>query len=300
MRFHIIFEIDPPAQFGLPQSGKTVIPGRAGSVFGPAFHLPTMTQIGHGTLSEYRLPEDKLKACLDDGTLRCELEDNIAQIKLEADSASEAHRQASAWMDRFLQHLAVSRRVMFSHRTLLIEDDAGSNHPIPRFREFMSVTAYNLGTMKESILEAVAHSDLEDRRLNRALEYYELALLIFGRRQLVADILSRHSTNIISSAFLNLWKAVTTVVGDPSRRADRHQRRYRMLGFDESLKPKLDRLKELRDGYDVAHYSLDPSSVKEVELAFGEALVIVSEVLNEYRAFLKKREAVREGAAPPS
>jgi hypothetical protein len=59
-----------------------------------------------------------------------------------------------------------------------------------------------------------------------------------------------------------------------------------MIGLDSTYKPKIDRLKELRDDYDVAHYSLSDDSLKEVEKSYGEAVNIASDILQQYREYL--------------
>lgn len=54
-------------------------------------------------------------------------------------------------------------------------------------------------------------------------------------------------------------------------------------------------LHKIRDGYDVAHYDLDPKLVEQAESQYGRAVAIVKEVLSEYRRYAGHSD--REGAA---
>ena len=50
-------------------------------------------------------------------------------------------------------------------------------------------------------------------------------------------------------------------------------------------------LKELRDNYDVAHYSLNPNSLKEVEKNYGIAVKIAITIIKKYRDFLNSKKS---------
>lgn len=84
---------------------------------------------------------------------------------------------------------------------------------------------------------------------------------------------------VVSAAFLNLWKAITTIVGDPSSDPD-HQSRYKKFGLSfEFYREKIRRVQELRDDNDVAHHSLDLSRLDTIEREFGEATNVALEVI---------------------
>jgi hypothetical protein len=95
---------------------------------------------------------------------------------------------------------------------------------------------------------------------------------------------------LVSSAFLNAWKAVTTILGDPSADRD-HQRRHRDIGFGKDFSyDKVKRLTDLRNDYDVAHYSLRTDALEEVKAHYGEAIRIASEVIDQYRQHVAGRD----------
>jgi hypothetical protein len=91
---------------------------------------------------------------------------------------------------------------------------------------------------------------------------------------------------LIASVFLNLWKAISVIVGDPNEDSD-YQRRYKKLNLDYGFfKTKIEKIRYLRNTCDVAHYSLTEESLKEIEVNFGEADSTVTEVLRRYREYL--------------
>lgn len=97
--------------------------------------------------------------------------------------------------------------------------------------------------------------------------------------------------SLISAVFLNLWKAVSTIVGDPSHDRD-YQKRYKKFGFDyQFFTSKIQLLNKLRNSYDVAHYSLDENLLKEVDANVGEAQNIAAEVLRKYREHIRNKSA---------
>lgn len=116
------------------------------------------------------------------------------------------------------------------------------------------------------------------------------AHLLFSRRGFLTNPFFRQHSMLISTAFLNLWKAISTIVGDPSVDRD-YQSRYKRLGFDyEFFTQKIEKVRDLRNHYDVAHYSLDPAHLETVEKSFGEAAQIANEVIRRYRTDKKDKE----------
>ena len=149
-----------------------------------------------------------------------------------------------------------------------------------------SVTSYNLLALESALEQAASSVAFEDLRLTLAIDYYQQALLLFGSRRLISDPLFRQHSMLISAAFLNLWKAISSIVGDPSIDND-YQSRYRNLGFDyEFFQEHIEKVRELRNDFDIAHYSLEIEDLKAVEEQFGEASQIAQEVLKRYRESL--------------
>jgi hypothetical protein len=150
-------------------------------------------------------------------------------------------------------------------------------------------TRYNLDQVADALNSAATVAALADPTLDRALHYFEHALFFNARRRELAPPPSRHHRMIISAVFLSLWKAVTTIVGDPSRDAD-YQKRYRQFGLDRTFfETKIERLRTLRNDYDVAHYTPTDEQSKEIEAIYGEAVSIAAEVIRHYRDYLTQQ-----------
>jgi len=151
-----------------------------------------------------------------------------------------------------------------------------------------SVTVYNVDGLSKDISDISDYLTLEDDRLSRAMDYFGQATLIFQSRPILTGAFSRQFSLLISSAFLNLWKAMSAIVGDPSTDKD-YQKRYRSFGFDKQFfEEKIEKVRGMRNEYDVAHYSLEVEDVEQIEANFGEAQKITLEIIRQYRQNLKE------------
>jgi hypothetical protein len=283
MKFRLTFQIEPAAPFGLPQAGVIVLHASVGAEYvGDTYYTPTMTKAGHGTLPKYRPDEDALNEQIEIGGLSGQIRDNYVTLSVEANDRSAAIEQANKALDAFLQHLAVSMRLPFSARFLFGEAEDGQAFAAPPGFS-LSVTHYNLEQLKTAVRDAERYASLQDQQLLRALQYFEHASWLFARRNQIADPGSRHFDFLIAAVFLNLWKAASSIVGDPTMDRD-YQRRYRELGFDHTFfQDRIEKLRALRNEFDVAHYHLSSQRLSELEEKYGEATATVTEIIGRHR-----------------
>jgi hypothetical protein len=287
--YRIIFELSPEGVFGVPQEGTTVVPAELQETYSDTF-TNTALKIGHGTLSQYRSPENALRMNLDLGSCTATIEDNYITVSTEADDQSTAYRRAIPPLESLLAHLAVDLRHTFSYRPVEMRDADGAPYRVP-LTTYFQVTKYKLDQVADALTVAATVAALADPTLDRALHYFEHALFLYARRRELAPPLSRHHRTIISAVFLNLWKAVTTIVGDPTRDAD-FQKRYRQFGMDRTFfLTKIERLRKFRNDYDVAHYAPTAAPSAEIEAVYGEAVSIDAEVIRHYRDHLTPQGA---------
>jgi hypothetical protein len=227
---------------------------------------------------------------LDLGSCTASVEDNFITVVVEADDHSTAYRQVIPPLESLLAHLAVDLRYTFSNRPIEMRDEADRPYRVPVRMDLLQLTRYNLTQVADALTSAASVAALADPTLDRALHYFEHALFLFARRRELAPPMTRHHGMIISAVFLNLWKAVTTIVGDPSRDAD-YQKRYRRFGMDRTFfETKIERLRTLRNDYDVAHYAPTPEPSAEIEATYGEAASIAAEVIRFYRDHLIRQD----------
>ena len=210
-------------------------------------------------------------------------------LAIEVQNCSEAYDKACSIVDIFLQHLSVRQGLLFRARTLRIEGPQGT-HAVPVHVPFGSLRVYDLTKLANDFKDVESSWSYSDDRLARALEYFEHALFLFEVANGLQASSGRHYALCISESFLNLWKCVTSIVGDPSKRKDAYRRRWDQLGLDERQKEAIARITRLRNDYDVAHYSLSPDRVRLVQEEFGKAASMVRGVMRQYTEHLRKNE----------
>ncbi len=291
MKFQFTFAISPSGVFGVPEEGRTVLP--AGTEYiGDAIDTVTWTRAGYGSLPEYRRADEAIALPLSLGNVQGQIQDNFMSLQVEVNSYTEAYSTVTQTLEKLLQHLSVSQSRQFTYQPLTIISEDGKVYPIPTSFTIASVTHYHLEQLKRDIQEAETFCTLQDTRLERALQYFDHALFLYELRTQVVDVFSRHYQKLIAAVFLNLWKAVSTIVGDPNTDKKDYQRRYKKFGFDYAFfTSKIELLRNMRNNYDVAHYSLDDNLLSAVEANFGAAQNITVEVLRRYREYIRNKSA---------
>jgi hypothetical protein len=287
MEFTIIFELSPAGIFGVPEEGVTVVPAGPREIQSDVY-TNTGAKVGHGMLPIYRSADQALAESFTINGSQVGIEDNFLTIQVEAASPLEAFQAATSRVESLLAHLAVEVRRVCSFRPVYFVDAEGTPRPVPMWTTFGTVTTYNLDQLGQNVRNASLFASLADPQLDRALHYFEHALLLYeGRGQLVRPS-SSHFRSLIAAVFLNLWKAVSIIVGEPGRDGD-YQRRYRQFGIsNEYFKTEIEWLRSLRNDYDVAHYHLSDATIKQTEAMFARGVKVASEVIQHYRRDLVK------------
>jgi hypothetical protein len=145
----------------------------------------------------------------------------------------------------------------------------------------MSLTWYNIEELKGRIERSYPRAAIEDQRLDRALLYYEHARLLYNLRG-YADPFSAHHGMMLASAFLNLWKALSAIVGEPGTDKD-YQRRYRAFGLpDDFWTQRVEPLYRIRCDEDVAHYSLKSLYANQLGKSFVDAASVCRDAVTAY------------------
>ena len=288
MKFIAGVEIQPSGPFGVPQKGTIVVPGAPGgttNMTSAPIHTGSMTQVGHGTLSRFRDEAKAIQKNLSIMDLTCRLHDNFLNISLDASRGGEAYDKIVEALDRFMKHLTLTTGELFSYKILFIEGENRVQYNLPRKFE-IAVTMYDLDHLSNNIETAEKMSALSDPILDKALQYYEHSMFLYDRRAKITGILSGHFRYMISEIFLNMWKAATTVVGDPTVDKD-YQSRYRKLGIDKDFfEKKIEVAHKVRNDYDVAHYRLDLDRLGEIEGNFSIVKEVAERVIRDYREYL--------------
>lgn len=287
MKFDITFAIHPSSPFGVPQENVTVLKGKNGlQIYGDTYHSATMIKVGYGSLPDYRNDNEAIDLHFSLGIIEVELKDNFIFTKVDCDNSHEAYEFTILEINKFIQNLSLNNGLHFSCQPLIIESEDGQIFPIPQYSSMGNVCVFNLEEFKNQIIDAIRYQGIQDTRLEHALAYLGHARYLFAIRMQIASPLSDHFSMLISSIYLNIWKALSSIVGDPNVDKD-YQSKYKLYGFSEEyFKDRIEKIRKLRNNYDVAHYTLDDERITNIEKNFGEADQIVSEVIKRYREYL--------------
>lgn len=294
MTYEFAFRVIPEALFGVPEEGKTVLPATPGrQAVGPAIRTSAFTTFGHGTLSEYRKDSEALRFDLADSGLTLRVDDNYWILSAEAGELGEAYRAIKPVLDRLLHSLSVAFATPFRYEPKFVDASDNTTHRWPEPVEVVMIqtTFYNLAETRERIEQSFASCMHGDERLDRAYNYFESAILM--REQALMLKTDKTASGMVwALAFLQLWKAITTILGDPSSSADRdYQSRFRTFGLpDDFWAREVDPLYRIRNQEDVAHYRLEPGTAVA---SFGNAVLVARRVVQAYAEYLR-------GQAPPA
>ena len=292
VKFTIVFEIEPSTPFGLSMTNWPVLRAREGETLGDTNKLSDLSRIDYGSRSEDRLDEEALHLIFQIKGIEFLFKDNFVHIATEAPDMYKAHEIAIREFDIFLGNLSSIYQRFFSFRPVSIESEDGEYFELPTPIN-TKATIYDLEHLSNSIQEAIKYQNISDEKLLRSLQYFRLAMFELEERKRVIPIITTFERKgvrdwFISSIFLNLWKALSTIVGDPSQDKD-HQRRYESLGFDyDFYLRKIKKAHGLRNNYDVAHYSLDEEKITQIDANISEVLETVISVISRYRDYLLK------------
>lgn len=288
--YRIQFQILPAAPFGLPDGDKVVLPAGPRSIAGPVIDTRTGVIANHGTLPVYRTEEQALALDHSVGQVRLEIRDNFGSLWIASDSLEFASRDGRAVVERLCRSLSTIYGLRFSAELQFIEDADGvprrwSN---PQFIQLGSFVTFNLEELSTNIRKALGWAELADSTVQKALLYAEHACLL-NEYAASDESFSVHAAFSRSLAFLQLFKALTTILGDPSSDRD-HQSRFRTFGlpadfWERRVKP----LYKIRNDSDVAHYSIDAPDPLGFATTFGHAVVVLREALDAHVSHISVR-----------
>lgn len=286
MQFILRAKLFPSAIFGLPDGDKIVIPVGADdktTLTSPVLDARTGKIVGYGTLSEFRKPIDAVNARKSAEKVSVELRDNFVSIKFDSLGAQEALDHATELLDRFCQCISVQAGQRVSAFLESFEDGDGNPQPayarktVPLF----SATTYNLKQLQGQLGVAFEWATVSDERAAKALFYFEHAQLLeeFSK---TLPLHSPHAAFSMATAFLQMFKGLVTIVGEPGVDSD-HQRRAKQLGLGGDFwGSRVQPLCKIRNDNDVAHYSLEKPDLMDAHRQFSAAARVFRDAFAAY------------------
>lgn len=294
-RYELHFVVSPTAPFGLPSGDHVVRPAGPQSIAGPAIHLRSRKVASHGTLPLYRADEDALAIALESAVGHVSVRDNFATVVIDAGNAEVAYQRGTGLVERLCQSLSVLSGLRFSAEFQFCEDDLGN---VTTRDERVSIpvgtfTVYNLIDLAERFGAAFDWAIKADDRVGKALLYVEHAFIL-------TEIAQSRATNARNAAFsrglafLQLFKALSLIVGEPGTDSD-YQRRCRALGLPHDFwLARVKPLYDVRNDDDVAHYHIAPPDLGAFRDHFASALEVLREALDAYARHLPAMDRDRD------
>jgi hypothetical protein len=300
MRFDVCSEIYPSGLFGIPQKSMIVLPVNYEYKYEfMELVSGTVVQVGLGTVSKYREWHETLRLGLSLNGINAKLNDNRLLLTLEAETPQEAEKRCHELMDWLMLNLMLSNesKYRYHYKLLSIHSDTGMEATLPlkppmwgNYHMF-----YNLDELRERFLGTIYYSHIVDTRLFKAFKYYDHGIEIVDSLPNPAQIsdFELFNAQLLSvSSFLNFWKAITTILGDPNPKSDgklAYESRYKEFGIPESFfNSRIERLRSLRNEEAVAHYEVGSEGMMNVSDNLAEAQEVARVVLTNYREYLRR------------
>lgn len=290
-QFEFLYWLSPEGPFGIPEPGITVLPGGRQNYVGDAFDTYTGRKVSHGMQSVARWPEDKVQLEFEINDGKIQLDDNYLHITVVAESHEAASAHASVIFKRFLAAFCFHNSQFFQARLVQATRDGTL---LPEMMWLAKVTIYSLDRIRNSASAAAQWSrqSLRDRRLGLALEYFNRALYLrLSQMEARLDLpFLWGASSLLGEAFLNYWKAITSVLGDPVQEGRRFQSFYKKIGLNRDfMLSEIERLKEIRNDYDVAHSLKETApldlNITDVDINLAERCA--KRVIEDYQTFLE-------------
>ncbi len=286
--FEVLFELSPPGAFGLPGESRIVLPTPIENAYGPTLDTRTKQLVSHGTLSVYRSEGNRFSVEEKSQDYEIKAYDNFFCVKVKAESDRTAIEMARNLTEAILLRWAVySGGTRFTARTVQMTDAEGKVYPISRTMVLLSIRSYDLSSLKGNLVDAVKGASLQDERLVRALAYFDRFLLLqeMASNSSYLDPFAREAGYLASEMMLNLYKSITSILGDPTIDSD-YQSRFKMIGLKDGFwEDRVKPIKRIRDDLDVAHYTIKDAT-QELRQKISEASQTCQEVIKAYMAWL--------------
>lgn len=290
MKFEVTYVLHPSSRFGLPEEDFTVYPAKWSAKMGEivlATIDPQTLRPTYAVLSRYREPEDSVNVDLVLPGATATVRDNNLVLTLQATDFPSAQMAARKVMDALLARLSLTTGIPF-HREVLKFSSADGRLMPGLGKWSIHAVAFNTEELTAQIRQAEALSNISEPALERALAYFQHASLLLYRRETILDEFESQGGLLLASVFLNLWKAITAVIGEPGA-GDSPEKRCETIGLPADFyRTQIRPIARARHTYDVAHYSLDPEAIKKAELAFRDGAGVARTVLSAYADYLRK------------
>jgi hypothetical protein len=289
--YQIVLLIKPAGMFGLPEEGKTIHPAPVTNLYTGTLDSRTGNIISHGTLSKYR--ETPLQKEVTMGSASLKMKDNFVFLDIEAMTEWDAIEQGFGIANSLCVFLSVYTNRYCSFDIIqATQEPEGKRVQLPVAVFLTSMTLFNLEELAKCFDETTLAYSVSDDILDKGAAYFYHALFMREEMQHITSPLSFHAKLIISEVILNYHKAISTIIGDPSLDKD-YQSRYRRFGISRRLWEDAEKIRGLRNNYDIAHYTPDLAALSNIDSHLGLSHKTAEQIIKAYIAWLKSKASVQ-------
>ena len=281
--YKIITEISPSGFFGLPDNDNIVVPG-------PTFIMKKLIQSASSIwfkVSKYRIEDDAISANYETNEYKIEINENYIILYFNRLSLEEALNFCQEKLNIFVRILQTNYKQNFTYEFIEIyKDNVLQKFPKPGYNEDFDIIVYDLSKLKSSLDYSLSKIDINDKYALRFLEYFDRATFLYDMYSLesIKILNSRYLNFLCTEAFLNYFKSITVILGDPSIDSD-YQSRFKRFGYDEIFfKNTMEFFRKIRNDNDVSHYSLkdDESIYLEIKSNLPKIKEVAIDVFEKY------------------
>ena len=291
MIYDFTFRIVPPRVFGLSDPDYTVFSSQEiSSSYSHTMDTVTGNIVGRGTQTRARLDDDRITVEFSYTEARFSLVDDFMSVSFEAVNDATAEELANQHAADFCALLSHVTMTPCRYEFVQALDATKRRVPTIHTKSLGRIHSYNLDSLRGDLASfSSALPRLQDQRLRASLVYFQKALLL---RELFGDPRVERYPSLIGAstlgqeAFLNFWKAIASILGEASD-GKRFQTFYKKLGYSrDDFVGRIRPLYHVRDDYDVAHSSLDPSKELFDHNHVGVCLNVSKQVIDRYISYL--------------
>jgi hypothetical protein len=240
--------------------------------------------VGHPSLSVYRQEPLSLKLVSSD--VEWILHDNFLTLKYESENASLAFEKGARICAKFTLLLGIAASRFFWPEIIhMVNLEKKMREKIPTRIEMGTFTTYNLEDLAKQAETASQATSIADAKLEKAAAYLGYSLLLLHESGFQTESLAFRRYMTSTQIILNSYKSVSTILGEPGVDKDA-QSRYKLFGFNHETWEEAEKLRNVRNESDVAHYSALWNKQEQMFANENFALSLARKVLEHYREWL--------------
>lgn len=280
--------LHPQYLFGLPDDKKFI--GPAGKPISGPVSPDGSPYLDPMVSSVIRTENERVTAMLKIGDMQVEVADNKLRFTIEAESPDGAARKLELQLNRLTGllslRLGAGRRITWE-----IIDATFDEMKVYMPSLVLRIDAYFYGLREiEKILgdiSAVLTNLPQDERLDQSMRYFKVAEELSALIQETDRPLSE-AVILAPGCFLQYWKAIATITGDPSRDKD-YQSRHRVYGLPSNYYlTAIQPLNDIRNNFDVAHVTSPDMPLIATKENVQNARRVAVEVIEAYVQYLER------------